>query len=168
MKNLRILFFFGAILVLSSCRKDKEDFLFDPADFTFSGDSSTFALPMAITPNGNNINDLYRLYIFGPTFPNDEATEFRIEIKRDNEKLYSTEDPFFTWNGTSSSGKSITGIVDVYITLGINGKSPKNYSTHLHIIRDNCVPQALSTYLFGDMIDARYGAIYETQETFCQ
>ncbi|MCG9909771.1 MAG: hypothetical protein MH137_00590 [Flavobacteriales bacterium] len=155
------------ITLWHSCTPYKPD-LFNPVNHTFIGDASTFFLPMVITPNGDNLNDEYRLFIV--TTPGeipDSVTHFKLQVKKDGILKYSTEDYRFAWNGNGPSGGKVSGMTDVEMALGWNEKDPLCFKTKLYILREDCLPASMQDAQFGDMIDSRYGVIYNTQETFC-
>ena len=168
MNKLVILLFISAIATgIFSCSKPPiYESEFNVEDHHFPGEYGTFFLPMAITPNGDFLNEDYRLFSASDV-GGDVVTSFHLEITAGLEKLYSTDYFAFIWAGEDESGKMIAGVVDVKLDIGVNGKPPTKYKLHLYISRETCAPPSVSGYLFGDMIDARYGAIYHTQETFC-
>jgi hypothetical protein len=167
--NKLTLFLFISIAITGTFSCSKQQFnesKFDVDDHHFPGDYGTFFLPMVITPNGDFLNEDYRLFSASDV-GGDVVTSFHLEITAGTKKLYSTDHYAFTWAGEDESGNLVAGMVDVKLNLGLNGKLPIEYKLHLYISRETCVPPSVGGSLFGDMIDARYGAIYQTQETFC-
>ena len=141
---------------------------FNPEDHSFQGEGSTFFFPMVITPNGDGLNDYYQMFISTPEgqLP-DSVTDFSLQIKKDGMVKYQTEDFRFQWDGTSPTGQKVKGMTQVDFVLGVNGKPPFCAKTKLLIFRGSCIPKTLVGAMFGDMVDARYGAIYNTQEPIC-
>lgn len=170
MKNIP---FLALVLLLlaafSACKKERTIQDFNPADHSIYGDDAYFLLPMIITPNGDFINDEYRM-VACQNIPGgkDEISSFYLEVRKNNKKVYATQDIDFRWNGNDPLGKHVTDITEVTVKIAINGKPKQNHKAGLYILRDYCVPEALQNFMFGDMIDPRYGAIYNTMETFCQ
>jgi hypothetical protein len=167
MKKLTV--FILAAFVLSgfyACKKDISDF--NSNDHSINGEYGFFLLPMAISPNGDNLNEEYMFFYCGIESNKDEVTCFELEAKQNSKKVFSTEDQYFKWNGNDPSGTEISGIVNIKLKLGLNGGSVKTYRPLLYIVRDGCISKDLTGFMFADMIDARYGAVYNTQETFCQ
>ncbi|MFT3910630.1 MAG: gliding motility-associated C-terminal domain-containing protein [Ferruginibacter sp.] len=62
-------------------------------------------IPNAFTPNGDNINDLFKVKIFG------ELISFQLEIfNRWGEKIFSTNNPNQGWDGNINRGNSDMGV----------------------------------------------------------
>lgn len=149
--------------IFTSCEKEKTLSDFNPAEHSMDGDDSFFMLPMVITPNGDFLNEEYQLYNCSNSGHEDVINSFHLEVFKSGKKVYSTTNIDFRWNGDN-----VSGICEVKVKIGVNGKPSSAYHPCLYILRDDCIPEALQDFLLGDMIDARYGAIYHTQETFCQ
>lgn len=147
-----------------SCNKGDD---FNPVDFSFQPADNTFFLPMAFTPNNDGLNDTYGLLRTSLTGTVDEITDFKLEIRDKNQLLYSTQDPNFAWNGTGTTGYPYSGVFKVWFELGVNNGPIGRHHTHVLVIRSGCIPAGLAGHLFGDRVDARYGAVYPTQETVC-
>lgn len=166
-KHATLCLLFLCLAAAHSCSKAPTEDDFNPNKFIFTGDESTFYLPMAITPNGDNLNDTYRLIHVSATGATDQVSEFKLEIRDKNKKIFSTVNTDFGWTGVDESGIPVTGAFRVNLRLGINGGATKKYDTWVRVIRDGCVPKEMASYVFSDMVDARYGVVYETQEQFC-
>ncbi len=152
---------------LSACSPFDAD-RFNPEEHSFQGEGSTFFFPMVITPDGDGLNDEYQMIISTPDGEQlDSVTYFRLQVRKDGILKYSTEDFRFRWNGTSPSGNKVRGMTEVEFFLGVNEKEPFCGKTKLLIFRGSCIPQSLVGAMFPDMVDARYGAIYQTQESVC-
>ena len=87
----------------------------DPADLDCRG----IFLPKAFTPNGDNLNDVYG--ISNPQALRNGLSAFEI-FDRWGERVFTTSDPFDTWDGTFK-GNLVNGNVFVYrITYTCDGQ----------------------------------------------
>jgi len=155
---------------LFSCAKQNGAELsdFDAQAHSIQGSPGiSYHFPMVITPNGDYLNDVYQMVVCFEIPPPDEISHFKLKIKQNGKVVYDTQDPLFAWNGTSISGKEISGFTNVNVELGLNGNSAKEHKLKLYVHRGNCIPESMSGLSFGDMIDPRYGSIYNTQEPIC-
>lgn len=165
MKKVCLPTLLSLLVTCFSCSKKDE---FNPVHFSFQQSDNTFFLPMAFTPNGDHLNDTYRMLRVSPTGVVDNITDFTLDIKDKNTLLFSTQDPYFEWDGRGTTGYPYTGVFKVWLELGLNNGPIRRYNTHVQVIRSGCVPAGAAGLMFGDMIDARYGAVYPTQEPLCQ
>lgn len=91
----------------------------DPADLDCNG----IFLPRAFTPNGDGLNDLYG--ISNPQALRNGLSAFEI-FSRWGERVFTTSDPFDTWDGTYK-GNLVNGNVFVYrITYTCDGQEYNN------------------------------------------
>ncbi|MCB9356533.1 MAG: gliding motility-associated C-terminal domain-containing protein [Lewinellaceae bacterium] len=82
----------------------------EQAQFTLTVVYPLKAMPNAFTPNGDGVNDLFRLNLVEGT-----ATVLSMEIyNRWGKKVYESTDPAATWDGTSE-GKDAPSDVYVYV-----------------------------------------------------
>lgn len=141
---------------------------FKTEDHSFVGEGYTYFFPMVITPNGDHLNDYYCMITSSMLEDNvDTITHFKLIIKKNGSIKFKTEDYMFKWYGTGPTGNKINGMTDVEFSLGWNGNEPIKRNTRLFVYRGSCIPSSMSGVMFGDMIDSRFGAVYTTQETFC-
>lgn len=155
---------------LFSCAKQNGAELsdFDAQAHSIQGSPGiSYHFPMVITPNGDHLNDVYQMVISSLNPPPDEISHFKLKIKQNGKVVFDTQDPNFAWNGTSISGKEISGLTNVNVELGLNGNSVKEHKLKLYVHRGNCIPESMSNLSYSDMIDPRFGSIYTTQEPIC-
>ena len=72
--------------------------------FSIQGDSSTFALPTAFTPNGDGINDLYHMVGLYQYFSSYQLTVYKIN----GTKVFQANGTAASWNGTDTTGAKCT------------------------------------------------------------
>jgi gliding motility-associated-like protein len=76
------------------------------------------SMPNAFTPNGDGINDLFKI----PPGMVTSLEEFSV-FNRFGEKVFSTQDPAIGWNGFYKNKPAIAGVY-VYILKGISYNVP--------------------------------------------
>lgn len=184
MKKSLIIFFIFVIIVdvYVSCSKSKNnattktfvDTLHETCTQPFQGlgDSATFYLPTAFTPNGDGINDNYNLIGTKLHF-----SSFSLTIYDTTGKLvHQTTNPFFIWDGTDTT----TGVQSVkykFYVL-INYKTTANRlgsaGTYLYLLSTStsgCINSVLadtSKYEFPDQFNLYTGYSHiSSLETFC-
>mgnify|MGYP001216848374 CR=1 FL=1 len=133
-------------------------------------DSVTIYLPNAFTPGQDGINDYY-----APKGKNlDYLNSYSFEIKKASEVVFSSSIPDSPWWGTKEGTSDGTPLEsgNYHYTLSYTD-SNNIVVTHSGIIslivneneNANISIDSCSECIFGDMIDARFGLIHETNET---
>ena len=140
--------------------------------FTGQGDSGTYFLPTAFTPNGDGINDVYGLLGMHPSF-----TSYQLTIYRTNGiKVFQTTSATTSWQGFDTTGAKCTDykyyVKIKYTTPGLHSADTGTFlfllptdTTHHCVTR---VVADTASYKFPDQFDPLTGAFsFTTNEAFC-
>ena len=142
--------------------------------FVGVGDSSNFYLATAFTPNGDGVNDLYK--IIGKT---SDIASFLMTIYDTTGKLvFQTNNAARAWDGTdTSTGKQSTKYkfyVEVaYTTTGNKSASAGTFlfllSTNITLGCINIVKADSSSYEFGDQFNivTGFNPAFTSGESYC-
>lgn len=133
--------------------------------------------PSAFTPhNEDGINDTYTFYQVTAAPPPGSGQQgaaltvkdFGMEILRGGQLIFETHTWGASWNGKTSSGKRVDGLVDVQYTIsGFDGEVSEGSCKLFVVPRSSCLQTCMHAHILGDMIDPYEGAVKPTKETFC-
>lgn len=85
--------------------------------------------PNVFTPNGDGVNDKFRIY-------EKNLRNFKIIIfNRWGQKIYTSTDPFFEWDGTHNGNPCIVGTYVFYIVAKGEDDTPFNRVGHIYLVR---------------------------------
>ncbi len=85
--------------------------------------------PNIFTPNGDGVNDYFRIY-------EKNLKNFKILIfNRWGEKIYTSTDPFFEWDGTHKGNKCTVGTYVFYIVAIGEDNTPFERTGHVYLVR---------------------------------
>lgn len=91
--------------------------------------SSDLNSPNIFTPNGDGVNDHFRIY-------EKNLRNFKIIIfNRWGEKIYTSTDPFFEWDGTHNGNKCTVGTYVFYIVAIGEDNTPFKRTGHVYLVR---------------------------------
>ena len=170
-----VMFIFSSFLF--SCRKDKnKNSNSSPTSIPIAGciDSAygyrdltaidTVWIPKAFTPNGDGINDEYRVIV------ESVISNFSLTIKDyTGATLFNTTNPDSGWNGKNKSG----AIVEGYYIASISFTDSKANSIWYNNViasyqyHGGCIPKDCQNCDFDDQIDTKLGFVYPTHEMIC-
>lgn len=139
--------------------------------FSAQGDSSVFALPTAYTPNGDGVNDVYRLDGMYQQF----TTYLLTVYKTNGTKVFQTTTSTNSWQGTDTTGAKCTDYkywVKIKYTTADKSVDTGTFvfllSTNTAMGCVNRVAADTASYKFPDQFNGFTGAYsYSTNETFC-
>ncbi len=124
-----------------------------------------YFLPTAFTPNGDGINDLFRVEYSGLNIDSSSLTIWDAKGKG----VY-TGGITQSWNGVDFSGnKCPAGKYNVYMKLKTTSGQSVTACTCITILAFNgsCIDTKRVTYYFEDQLDPANGFVYPTNETLC-
>ena len=178
-------------ILISGCKKNKDsNAVIDnpPADtlsafaqslatscthpFTGHGDSTTFYLATAFTPNGDGINDVYGLMGMHQSFSSYQL----IIYKTNGTKVFKTTASGTGWDGRDTTGAKCTDYkYYVKIKYTTPGSLSADTGTFLYLVPTDtvhgCVNRVAADttyYHFPDQLDIYSGMFsYPTNEIFC-
>ena len=140
--------------------------------FTGIGDSGTFALPTAFTPNGDGVNDIYKLMGLHQSF-----TSYLITIyKQNGTKVFQTTNATTAWAGLDTTGAKCT---DYKYYVKIKYTTPALHSVdtgaYLFLLASDTVHHCVTrvyadtvNYKFPDQYNVMSSTFsYPTNELFC-
>ena len=140
--------------------------------FAGAGDTTTFYLPTAFTPNGDGVNDVYALM-----GPHQSFSTYLLTIYKTNGvKVFKTTVSSTYWDGRNTTGSKCT---DYKYFVKIKYTTPGNISvdtgTYLYLLPTDTVHGCITrvaadtvSYKFPDQLDIYSGLFsYPTNETFC-
>ncbi len=141
--------------------------------FTGPGDSSDYYLPTAFTPNGDGINDLYRIIGKNLNF-----SSFLMSIYDTTGTLvFQSKDASYSWNGKdTTTGKQSTKYkFYVEVAYTTTGNRSASAGTFLFLLATttppgcvNIVKSDSSSYEFGDQFSfTGFNAATPSGESFC-
>ena len=175
---MKVFYFFMAIFIGTyvSCKKTEGFFTHDcgiDITFNFAKDSTLETkvfIANAFTPNGDGINDCWR--ISGTNLTN---TNFFLEIKSGNKIIFTSKNLYTFWNGTNVSSVCAGAgkyTYQVFVT-GKNSQRQEFNGDITLLLMDSsgkCLginSSNLYKLRFQDMIDPAHGFIFQTQEPVC-
>ena len=86
-------------------------------------------IPTAFTPNGDNLNDIFKI-----RHPN--ITDFEIQIFNQwGELLHTSNDPQNAWNGMHKGKKAMSATYTYVINIRINNQAAKQLAGHITLLR---------------------------------
>lgn len=159
MNNKYLLLVFCAILTFAFCKKNRIKKCCtqnSTIDYLADNDSITIFIPNAFTPNRDGINDLFLQKVYNVHL----LKFYKITIKKGMKEVFTSNDIWTMWNGTVD-GKIKFGKYK-YIMEIIDDKGVQ-YEINGFVCSYNCF-SIEDACVFGDMIDPRYGVIYESME----
>lgn len=122
MKKLFLLCIFS-LYILSSCNKEDE---IDPITICDSpplwgmvNECCYLALPNVITPNGNALNDNFRVLQLSIDSSTQYIMEYNMTIKDGNSIVFETDDMLEVWDGTDNS-EVVSGVFEYTISVRTN------------------------------------------------
>lgn len=133
--------------------------------------------PTAFTPaNQDGVNDTFGFYLVTEApdsnmqqGPAEKIKDLGVEISRGGMLLYEAHGWGSTWDGKSSSGKRIEGLVDVeYSVSDVDGNVSEGNFKLFVVPSGDCLQDCMREHIFGDMIDPYQGLTKPTKEEFCQ
>lgn len=140
------------ILYEAACSKDRNAFFTTPNAFYSNGngglDMSVFkidfeqqvssiiidTIPNVFSPNGDGINDLYKLNIRMAGCRNEDVTT-RI-YNRWGQLIFKSSDKLFVWDGKTKEGKDVADGV-YYVVVQLNDTPERTRKTSLTVFRNN-------------------------------
>ncbi len=138
--------------------------------FVALGDSGTYALPTAFSPNDDGVNDEFYLLGYPYTF-----TTYQLAIYKTNgTKVFLTTDPHTHWNGRDTANTKCTDykyfVKIKYTTPGARTVDTGTYLFLLGTGTGGCTQKVtadLPLYKFPDQYNGTGGFTYPTYENFC-
>ena len=133
--------------------------------------------PSAFTPaNEDGINDTFGFVMVTeapvsgtpPQVTAQKIKDFGMEIRRGGMLLNEAHGWGSTWNGKTSAGKRVEGLVDVAYSISDTDGNVSEGTFKLFVVPPGCLQECMHSHVFGDMIDPYQGAVLPTHETFCQ
>ncbi len=146
--------------------------------FVGAGDSSHIYLPTAFTPDGNGLNDVYRV-LGRELFPTSFSSFLMTVYDTTGKLMFRSTDPSEGWEGYDSVTHKASTKYKFYVELAYNMLSGKSASagTFVYLLPTDplagCVDIKIadsSTYIFEDQFDATipgFNITWPSYETYC-
>jgi len=166
MKFFQLAFLSFLVLALTKCKKIeyKNDCCSHEMEIYPCGglDSLKVYAPNAFTPNFDGINEVFEI-----AFDNVSSTDFYVKIFQKKNALFESIDPNFKWNGVINQ-KVKEGIYEYFVRAKTESGKPfelkGKFCLLLNNDNKNTPIKNCETCVFPDMIDARHGLIFTTDE----
>jgi len=146
--------------------------------FVGPGDSSDIYLPTAFTPNGDGINDLYRI-VGRNLFPTSFSSFLLTVYDTTGKLIFRSVDASVPWEGIDSTTGKVSTKYKFYVELAYNMLSGKSASkgTFLYLLTTDSAAHCVnirtadsSKYIFEDEFDASipgFNPAWSSYETYC-
>jgi hypothetical protein len=123
----------------------------------FNTDSASFFIPTAFTPNGDELNEMFKPFLGGVSLK-----EF--EVCKRNNVLFSTTDINQYWDGTDTNGDLCKyGVYTYNLTVNNGTDGDIEICGEVSLITEE--KNQICDRLYGDQVDPSSGFIYPTAET---
>jgi gliding motility-associated-like protein len=146
--------------------------------FVGEGDSSNIYLPTAFTPNGNGLNDVYRV-VGRELFPTSFSNFLLTVYDTTGRLMFRSTDPSEGWEGYDSVTHKVSIKYKFYVELAYNMISGKSASagTFVYLLPTDSLAGCVefkatdsSTYIFESQFDATipgFNTSWPSYETYC-
>ena len=134
-------------------------------------DSVMYFVPTAFTPNGDGLNDIFRVTFHNLVADSSTITIWDLNGKEVYAGYVSTNNHANGWDGTDFSGnKCPAGLYPVYVQLLTNKGIIVNECTSVTLLQytGKCIKGNAAAYKFEDQINVDSGFVYQTNDVFCQ
>ena len=141
--------------------------------FVGAGDSSSIYLPTAFSPNGDGVNDVYKIIGGGTTFRSFMMTVYDTTGKI----VFQTTNPMENWTGKDTTTGKLSTQYKFYVEVKYTTTGSKSVSggTYVYLLAGSpsgCVndtPADTAKYEFSDQFDLATGfnKAYPSFEHFC-
>jgi len=139
--------------------------------FSAQGDSSTFVLPTAFTPNSDGVNDVYHIMGMYPYFTTYQLTVYKIN----GTKVFQTTTASTSWQGTDTTGAKCTDYKYWVKIKYTTADKSVDTGTFVFLLPTNtamgCVNRVAAdtaSYKFPDQFDVYTNLFsFPTNEVFC-
>ena len=150
------------LLGLLGCTKSKiedscENNSIEISPSDYNQDSALFFIPTAFTPNGDNLNDLFRPIVYGITVNS-------FEVCKRNKVIFKSTEESSGWDGTDEDKKACKDGVYKYIIKG-NNITDGDFEIEGEVSLLTEEKFLCSPCRFEDQIDPSLGFVSPTAET---
>ncbi len=174
---------FAAITIIYGCSKKSDSTstpstqslftcrsggIIDTAAYSVNGQ---WFLASAFTPNGDGVNDVWRMYGTDNTHIHPPFTNYSLTVKNTSgTTLFTTTNFYSGWDGKNLSGNIVQGYYIADISFKNKyGTTANIKGYYITLYKDSCLNKdAAKDCFFGDQIDSVYGFINASREKICE